>query len=58
MLHSFLLCRKMAEDLPMEGTDDMPELIDVDLPAQLPSLIEQNTVEPRKTEEFQVVGFF
>ncbi|EYC44225.1 hypothetical protein Y032_0468g2015 [Ancylostoma ceylanicum] len=46
----------MADDLPMEGTDDMPDLIDVDLPAQLPSLIEQNTVEPRKTEEFQVVS--
>ncbi|KAK5984801.1 hypothetical protein GCK32_009367 [Trichostrongylus colubriformis] len=44
----------MAEDLPMESIDDMPELIDVDLPAQLPSLIEQNTIEStNQKEEFQ-----
>uniref|UniRef100_A0A7I4Y703 RNA-binding protein pno-1 n=1 Tax=Haemonchus contortus TaxID=6289 RepID=A0A7I4Y703_HAECO len=47
----------MADDLPMESIDDMPELIDVDLPAQLPSLIEQNTIEPAKdAEEFRIVS--
>ncbi|KAK6059753.1 Utp13 specific WD40 associated domain protein, partial [Cooperia oncophora] len=48
---------RMADDLPMESIDDMPELIDVDLPTQLPSLIEQNTTEPEKqTDEFRLVS--
>lgn len=47
----------MADDFPMESIDDMPELVDVDLPTQLPSLIEQNTIEPSKqTDEFRTVG--
>ncbi|PIO62236.1 WD domain, G-beta repeat protein, partial [Teladorsagia circumcincta] len=46
---------RMADDLPMESIDDMPDLIDVDLPAQLPSLIEQNTIEPAKqADEFRI----
>lgn len=44
----------MADDLPMEEMDDMPELIET-LPAALPSLIEQNT--PAKDDEFKSVGF-
>lgn len=54
-----------ADDLPMESMDDeMPELIDVDLPAHLPSLIEQNTpqTDDKKSskaaasEEFKLVS--
>jgi RNA-binding protein PNO1 len=42
----------MADDLPMEAMDDdMPELIDIDLPKQLPSLIEQNTLTPKATSD-------
>ncbi|KAK6736882.1 hypothetical protein RB195_019525 [Necator americanus] len=48
--------RKMGDDLPMEDIDDMPELIDVDVPAQLPSLIEQNIVKPKEVEEFLQVS--
>ncbi|PIO74667.1 Utp13 specific WD40 associated domain protein, partial [Teladorsagia circumcincta] len=48
---------RMTDDLPMESIDDMPDLIDVDLPAQLPSLIEQNTIEPAKqADEFRIVS--
>ncbi|CAJ0605630.1 unnamed protein product [Cylicocyclus nassatus] len=50
----------MADDLPMEGADDMPELIDVDLPAQLPSLVEQNLKQlksnPEEFKEFKLVS--
>ncbi|KAK6736883.1 hypothetical protein RB195_019525 [Necator americanus] len=46
----------MGDDLPMEDIDDMPELIDVDVPAQLPSLIEQNIVKPKEVEEFLQVS--
>ncbi|ETN71789.1 Utp13 specific WD40 associated domain protein [Necator americanus] len=51
-LISLCFARKMGDDLPMEDIDDMPELIDVDVPAQLPSLIEQNIVKPKEVEEF------
>jgi RNA-binding protein PNO1 len=48
----------MADDLPMEAMDDdMPELIDIDLPKQLPSLIEQNTLTPKATsDEFKQIS--
>jgi RNA-binding protein PNO1 len=48
----------MADDLPMEAMDDdMPELIDMDLPKQLPSLIEQNTLTPKATnDEFKQIS--
>ncbi|KAJ1366897.1 pre-rRNA-processing protein pno1 [Parelaphostrongylus tenuis] len=39
----------------MEGVDDMPDLIDVDLPTQLPSLVQQN-IKAKETEEFQTVS--
>lgn len=45
----------MADDLPMEAMDDMPELIDVDVPDVLPSLIEQNSLTGTDADEFKVV---